>query len=439
MSFVRSRLLHLLLAVGFLVTTMTAQGVAPASSSPQTENSSNQQKDGDNTVPEDGDTGFPTTGADIPSVSMGFTVPGIIALSGLSGNGAVLGFAASQGYGWAHSSDSGNSNGSVAVLQPYVGLFHSGHRTRFLLEYYPTIDFFSGGQWDGRVLQRASFRGAHLLSRRWTWFLSGRSIYGPEALEDLGALAYTDQTLALPTDTVFVTTAETGLNWRRKARQQISLTVSGAYSAIQHGPHYEAGTARARFSNGFGRDSVWYTYGEANRYSDQPGCTRVALGEGVGWQVTSYTRLGFEVGPVIGIGTCYIHLSSSFGASIQQRLTSRSLVSLSAKRELVEPQLLQSRWLDIYSGLFEYATSRNTSFAMGTSYVRGADLPGQSIANYQGFLFFSRYQWHVSPTVSLIASYHYYDRNYASQELNERHSWVFGTLLWHLASHGSKQ
>jgi len=366
------------------------------------------------------------------NVLMELDIPGLVSLSKVSGAGVVYGAAASQGYGREHNFDQKATSGSVAVLEPYAGVYFAGHRTHFILEYHPIVDLETRDVWDGRVLQRAGFNSGVLLSRRWTWYLSGRGTYGPAVLQDIGLLSVGLQTYALPTDTILNVSGSTGLVWRRSLRHQFSFTVGDSYSSIQHGPSYSDMTARVQSLNGFGsRDSNWFVYADTTRYSFATDCTRVGFGAGVAVGLGTRTRVGVEAGPDFTVGHCVTPLHATFGGFLHQRLSNWTAVTLSAKRRLVEPTLLQSSYVDTVSGVLQQKTSRTTYLTAGASYIQGSSTPGQPLPGYRGFLFGSQFHWRVSNTASLIGSYQYFKRDSNSQTFPDRHSWVFFTFLWH--------
>ncbi len=432
---VRSRVFHLLLTMGALLSQMPAQvgGLAePAwgqsvSSSPQA-NASGDSPNGD-APPADEMSG---------SGEMVFVIPGVINLEELSGSGVLFGGGISEGYGWEHGSQSGDPQGSISVVQPYVGLFESGHRHKILLDYSPTLDLFNQNRWDGSVLHRVAIGGYAMLSERWSWMFSSYGTDGLEYLRELDGLAIGAypgwMTFSVPTDTVLLASATTGLRFRRTLRQEFSLTVNDTYSSIQHGPHYDAGTSRLQMTNYLSQNSNWHIYAQANRYSSQPGCTRVGTGAGFVWRANASTTLSLEGGPEYGSGPCFNHLTANFGGSLGQRFTPWTMLYLSAARDLVEPYLLQSRWTDIYSAKLWFKTSQNTNAAIGAAYALSSDLPGEVVSRYRGMLLFSEFHWRLSDSLSLVGSYRYFKRDIGSFGFEDRHSWIFGSIVWHPVS-----
>jgi len=383
--------------------------------------------------------GAPPAGIDIfPDVIMTLDIPGIIELSRLAGTGVVVGAAGSQGYGWDHTPQ-GDTSGSVAVFQPYAGFYHAGRRDKFIFEYHPTIDLFTGDKWDGSVLHRAGFNIGYLISPRWTWYVSGRSTYGPAVLEDIGVLTVGLNSFALPTDTVFISSGTTGFTWRSAKRQTLSFIAGNSYSAIKHGPHFDDSSTRVQFAQGFARDSNAYVYTQANRYSNLPGCTRVGFGGGVSFGVSANTRFGVQGGPEYSVGNCVAPVTSTFGGFIHQRFTKWTALTVSASRELTEPALLQSRWVDRLSAILQQRITRTTHLTLGSSYIRSSDLPGTTLPRYRGFLFSSQFHWHVASTVDFITSYQYFKREAATTGFPDRHAWVFFTLVWHPGIHGQAE
>jgi len=357
-------------------------------------------------------------------------VPGLVGLTALEGNGLVYGAEASQGYGWQHNSDQPKTNGSELVLQPFAGFFHAGHRGHFILAYHPTISLLTDENWDGRVLQRAGFNSGYLLTRRWSWFLSGRSIYGPEVLQELGLLSLGVPNYALPSYINFMFSGSTGLVWRRQSQQQLSLTVADNYTRIQHGPTYDTTLARAQFRDGFGRDSNWFAYAQATRYSTLPDCTRIGFGGGFGIAVGGNTRFGAEAGPEYSAGKCITPVSAVFGGFMHHRFSSWTAITLRAKRDLGDATVFDSRYVDGYSAMFQQKTSRASYLDLGATYLRSAGTPNVPLSHYRGVLFSARYHYRLSSHVSVFSSFQYFRRQ-GEGALPDRRTWVFLTLLWH--------
>jgi hypothetical protein len=433
----RSKFLHLVLAVGALLGQLPAQVGNPASADSWTEDRSNLRAD-DSGADSGPGGGAPAAADLVANGGMSFVIPGVINLGELNGGGILFGGGISQGYGWVHNNAQGNPNGSISVVQPYAGLFQTGHRHGILLEYSPTVDLFNQHRWDGSVLQRAGIRGFEVLSERWRWFFSGYTTYGTEYLRQLGGVAMGDYpgwlTFSEPTETRLLAMASTGLNWHRKPQQDFSLIVSDAYSSVRQGPHYDAGSVRAQGTSYFGRDSSWHVYAQAHRYSNQPGCTRLGAGGGFVWNTSKSTTLSLEGGPEYGSGPCVVHLTSSFSGYLAQRISPRTVFYLSAARDLVEPYLLQSRWTDIFSAKLWQKTGQNTHVTAGAGYAHSTSIAGEVRPFYRGFLLFSEFHWNVSNSVSFVGSYRYFRRDAADVSFQDRQSWVFCSLVWHPVS-----
>jgi len=433
----RNRFLHLVLAVVALLSQVPAQVGNPVSSAAWAEGRTDLRADEGGADSGPGG-GAPPAGDLVANGGMAFVIPGVINLGQLSGTGIILGAGVSQGYGWVDNNAQGDTNGSISVVQPYAGLFQTGHRHGILLEYSPTVELFNQHQWDGSVLQRGGIRGFEALSERWRWFFSGYSTYGTEYLRQLSGIAIGDYpgwlTFSVPTETRLLATASTGLNWHRKPKQDFSLTLTDTYSSVRQGPHYDAGSVRAQGTNYFGHDSNWYAYAQAHRYSNQPGCTRLGAGGGFVWNASEHTTLSLEAGPEYGSGPCIARFTSSFSGYLAQRISPRTVLYLNAARDLVEPYLLQSRWTDIFSAKLWQKTSQNTDVSAGAGYARSSALASGTGPLYRGFLAFSEFYWHVSNSVSFVGSYRYFKRDLASANFQDRQSWVFCSLVWHPVS-----
>jgi len=375
-------------------------------------------------------------------------IPGVADLGDLSGTGVVVGAGISGGYGHVSDNSLGNPSGAVSVAQPYVGLFHAGYRDKVFAEYSPTIDLYNKDRWDGTVLQAGGIRGYDDLTRRLRWVFSGYTTYGTEYVRELQGLAIGEYpnwlTFAAPSEKVFAASLSTGLHWRPKPLQELSVSVGDSYSSIRagsvdnNGAHYNADTVRGQFTNYFGRQSSWWAYGQAARYSDQSGCTRVGWGGGFAWNITSNTGFSLEGGPEYGNGTCVVRWTGNFGGSFSHRFTPGTVLFVSAIRDLVEPHLLDSRWTDIFSAKLWQKTSRNTSIAAGAAYERSSDLPGATMTHYRATLFFSEFHWRLSDNLSLASGYRYFKRDFRSPGFEGHDSWVFCSIVWHPMSRGMR-
>jgi len=443
MSSLRRRFLHLLLMVAALGHQLPAQvGNVSSSDARGTGGGSERQPEASSGDPGSGE-GAPPAADLVATQSMVFIIPGVINFGGLSGAGVLFGAGASEGYGWVHNGTPSDAQGHISVVQPYVGLFQAGHRHRFLFEYSPTVDLFNKDHWDGSVLQRGGIRASDRLSERWGWNFSSYTTYGQEYLRQLGGLATGEfpgwLTFSVPTDKLFVAAVSTGLTLRSKPLQEFSFTVGDTYSSVRHGPHFDDGSARVQMTNYFGRESKWYTYAQANRYTNQPGCTRIGAGGGFVWNASVGTTISAEAGPEYGSGTCVDRWTSTFGASLSQHLTPTTVLYLSATRDLVEPYLLQSRWTDIYSAKLWQKTSQNTYVAAGAAYARSSVLPGETMSRYRGLLYFSEFHWRMSNSLTLVGSYRYFKRDLSDPSFEDRNSWVFLSIVWHPFTRGMRR
>lgn len=390
----------------------------------------------------DADTGAPPAGELITLRQLTFTIPGVVDLPELSGTGIIFGAGISEGYGHVSTNAPGDLSGSISVVQPYVGFYKAGHRHKVLLDYSPTIDLFNQSSWDGSVLQRAAIQGFDDLSEKWRWIFSAYSTYGTEYLRELSAAGMGDYpgwlTFSLPTDTRLVATASTGLQYRRRPLQQLSVNFGNTYGYIRHGAHYETGTARAQITNFFGHQSNWYLYGQSHNYSNQPGCTLVGGGAGLEWNISANTSFFLEGGPEHGNASCLVHLTGNYGGYFAQRFSRRTIVYISASRDLVDPYLFRGKWTDLFSTKLQQQTSRNTTLAAGAGYVLSS-VPGVTVSKYRGFIGFSEFRWRLSDSLSLVGSYRYFKREIGDPSRSDRHSWVFLSLVWHPLSRSMRR
>ena len=426
---------HFILLSLLLTGALAGEGFAQAGDAPD---SAEQRADSPFAADMDGggatapDSVTPPTSSDSNSVDMGFDIPGIVALR-LKGKGLAIGAAASEAYGWARSGGA-ESSGAASILQPYMALYDAGQRTKFMLQYSPTIDLYSDQQWDGRILHRGILNFGHLLTQRWAWYFTARATEGPEALGDIENLAIVEplgyQLFALPTRTLLAVKASTSLTFRRKPRQEFAIRANDYYSEIQQGPRNDAVSVRVQMTNGFGSNSDWFSYVQAHRYLSQD-CTRVGMGNGFGVGIGPGLRFVAEGGPEIGVGNCVIRVSATFRGYLFYRFSPTTLFVAGASRELTEPYLMQSRWFDDYSARVQQRVSRSTLFGVGGSYVRSADLEGATYPNFHGFMFFSRLRWRVTSSLSLVGSYQIFDREAAAPGFPDRRSWGIFSFIWH--------
>lgn len=443
--FVRSLILRLVLALGVFLGQASAQ-VADLSGPNLGPDAAGATSPDPGTSQSSGQTSSPAGGWEFTEWPV-LVIPGVVALPGLEGSGAVFGVGLSSGYGQLSSTGTPTSSGDVSVAQPYVGLFQAGPRHKVMLEYSPTINFYNKEKADGTVLQRAGLRSFVDLSRRWRWVFSGYGTSGTEYMRELSGLGMAEYpgwlTFTVPSELVRFGFGSTGLHWRSRPLQEISLTVADSYSSIHNGPHFDGGFARVQVTNYFGKESNWYLFAQNNRFSSQPDCTRVEPGAGFVYGLNTSTKLSFGAAPVIGTGTCTIHLTGDFFGRLIQRITPKTLFYLSAARDLIEPYLLQSRWTDIYGAKIYRKISRTTSFSLGAAYAHSSDLPDTDLSRYRGLQAFSEFGWHLSQNLRLVASYRYFKRDFnlahdlmfldevKDPSFETRNSWVFLSLVWH--------
>ena len=445
MKFLHGRFFRSLLAVGIFSIRLAAQVAGlPSPEKGPSESASVRHTDESSTNADGGSSGgAPPAAQLVGNDNSVFIIPGVINLEGLSGAGILFGAGVSEGYGWLSGNSSSDPQGSISVVQPYVGLYQSGYRHKILFEYAPTVDLYNQNKFDGSVLERGGLRGYHLLSPRWGWTFSTFTTNGSEYLRELDGLAIGQYagwlTFAHPSASLLMATGSTALKFHPTPRQIFSLDFTDTYSQVKHGPHYDAGTARLQMTNYFGRDSNWYAYGQATRYSDQPGCTRVGSGAGFIWNLSGKTTISLEGGPEYGSGPCFNHLTANFSGAIAQHFSPWTILYLSAGRDLVEPYLLESRWTDVYSAKLWMKFSQNVTGSIGSAYTRSSTLPGETVPEYRGFVLFAESHWRLSDSLSLVGTYRYFKREIANPGFDDRHTWVFASVVWHPLSRARRR
>jgi hypothetical protein len=373
---------------------------------------------------------------DLKTIVLALGGRGSIWLDELTGQGLLYGVSSSQGYGWTHGGIFGDSAGSIFVVQPYIGLFRGGHRMKVLFQYLPTIDVYDGREWGGGVFHRATVDGDYTLTQRLTWNFSGLTTYGKESLRQLAGLALTGGsgtagwlTFASPTsDSLFVASGSTGLSWNRTPRQQLVFTVTNSYGSTTHNGEYDAVSTRAEMKNKVWRQATWEAYAQAHNYTNQRGCIVYGAGSGFSATLGEKTSFGLEGGPQVGSSGCGSHLSAAFAGFLQRRFSSRTTAYLSAKRELVVPYLVGSRWADNFSVRLKEETSPTTFVDASAAYVHTSNAgPTQ---RYQAYLLSSEFHWRATDTLSVVGSYRYFRRDAAIAGLQDRHNWIFCTIQW---------
>ncbi len=377
-----------------------------------------------------------------------FVIPGVVKLGELSGAGVVFGAGVSEGYGDVTTNMPGDPSGSISVVQPYLGFYDAGERHRLMLEYSPTIDLYNQNKFDGGVLERGGIRGFNEITKRLRWVFAAYATSGSEYLRELSGLGMGEYpgwlTFTVPSQNVFASTATTGLHYRSRPHQEFAFTIGDTYSSVHDGPHYDAGLVRAQMTNYFGRESNWYLFTQANRYSNQPDCTRIEPGFGFVLHQSATTTFAVEGATAYGAGTCTVHLTGDFAGAFVQRIAPKVYLYLTAARDLIEPYLLQSKWTDEYTAKFGFDTSRTTSFLVGTAYARASDLPDTDLSRYRGFQAFSDFDWRLSESVRLVASYRYFKRDFnlataVDPSIEDKNSWIFLSLVWHPVSRSMRR
>jgi hypothetical protein len=432
-TFLRHGLFLLLLAASLMVRPARAQARNITGSDPQTTDSPLTPQQEDRSAPPSATEGDPL---DLKSIVLALSDRGTIWLDELVGNGLLYGVSTSQGYGWTRSGMLGDSAGSLFVVQPYVGLFRGGHRTKILFQYLPTIDVYDGRQWGGGAFHRATVDGNYMLTQRLAWNFSGLTTYGKESLRQIAGLALAGGSgtagwltfASSPSDSLLVASAATGLNWNRTPRQELAFTITNSYGSASHSGEHYAVSVRAEIKNKVWRQATWNTYAQAHDYTSQRGCVMYGVGTGFSAPLGQKTSFGIESGPQFGGSGCGNRLSAAFAGFLQSRLSSRTTAYLSAKRELFLPYLVGNSWADNFSMRLKQETSRTTFVDASAAYVHSSN--AGSTQRYQAYLLSSEFHWRATDTLSLIGSYRYFRRDTTIAGLQDRHSWIFCTVQW---------
>ncbi len=407
-----------------------SQGLAPIDAGM---NSSSPQQD--NPRPRNADT-QPAGGPPRDISAVDLATGELIRLEDLEGNSLVYGISQSQGYGWVKSQTNGNSEGSLSLVQPNLGVFHASRRTTALFQYAPTIDLYDGQHWDGGIFHNASADGYHLLSERMTLRFSGLFMGGSDAIRQIATLGIgggnggvdgLPYVLAKNSTDLFL--GSTGLHWMRTPRQEVSVVLSDSFSSETDAPATDTLGIRAQISSDVGRRSRWRAYLHTDFATNDPDRLIWILGSGFTSTFWKHTTVDLEGGPQFMTGQRHGRTSMAFSGSLKQEVSSRTGLYLTAQRDFNVSYLGQSRWADEYSVRLRQQMSRSIFVRADVGYVHATDID-TGIDDRHGFYVGSQFDWHAADSVAFISSYRYFKRDNPASGIRERHNWVLGTLAW---------
>ena len=364
----------------------------------------------------------------------------LIRLEDLEGGGILYGASGSQGYGWVQSNTDGNSEGSLSLVRPYVGIFDAGRRTTALFQYAPTIDVYDGRRWDGGIFNNFSADGYHSISERLTLHFSGAWMGGPDAIRELATLGtgggnggVEGLAYALPKGSANLLLASTGLHWMHTPRQEISVTLINSFSSVQDSPKVDNIGMIAEIRSDVGRRSRWHSFLHLDFSSNNSDKVLWLFGSGFGTTLGKHTTIDLGAGPQFTTGVRYGAGSVVFSGSLKQDLTSRTALYVTAERDYAVSYLSRSRWADQFTARLRQQINRSTFVRADAGYVRATDI-NTGIEDRHGFFAGPEFQWRATSTMSFVSSYRYFKRDNPTNAIRERHNWLMGTLVWQPSS-----
>jgi hypothetical protein len=328
------------------------------------------------------------------------------------------------------------SRGSLNIWNPYLGFLGRLGRTKYVLQYAPTISkrwLEDGGP---RAYHSTSLFLTRELSRKWEAGFgvnSGFGEYGLSLTQDnfrpVSGVPVIDPIVIQPglTETI-LNVAELNLRWRPTQRRSFSFSTSEVYRNAVHLGHNNLATTRVHFDQTLSRRTAFLAYGEAGKNFNLVPCTTYGGGAGVLMKMSRSTSLRVTVGPEFASGGCPTRKDIKTNAALVIPYGTRSSLYIAFDRDFnnlfVSPQV-QSR--DSIAGGFHKSTARGTSLRVDLGYYDVRQCCGQ--ASFHSFFASPVFSWPIVRTLTFVADYRFFSDKEINQLAFGRNQFLL-TLQW---------
>lgn len=328
------------------------------------------------------------------------------------------------------------SRGSLHIWNPYLGLLGRLGRTKYVVQYSPSISqrwIENGGP---KAYHSTSLFLSRELSRKWGagfGLNSGFGEYGLSLTQDSfrpgpGVPVINPPVIQAGLTSIFVNDAELNLHWRPTMRRSFSFSTSEVYRNAVHGGHNNLATARVHFDQTLSRRTSFLAYGEVGESFQQVPCRTYGGGAGILMKTSRNTSLRVTAGPEFASGGCPTRKDIKTNVSLVLPHGSRSSFYIAYDRDFnnlfVSPQV-QSR--DSIVGGYHRSTIRGISLRADLGYYNVRQCCGQ--APFHSFFVSPLFSWPIVRTLTFVANYRFFSDDHINQLSYGRNQFLL-TLQW---------
>jgi hypothetical protein len=328
------------------------------------------------------------------------------------------------------------SHASLNIWNPYLGFMGRMGRTKFVLQYSPTISqrwIQNGGP---KAYHSTSLFLTREFSQKWGASFGLNSSFGEYGLsltQDsfrpvTGVPVINSPVIQAGLTNIFVNDSELNLHWRATMRRSFSFSTSEAYRNTIHLGHNNLTTNRVHFDEALSRRTTFLAYAEAGESFQLVSCKTFGGGAGMLMHTSRSASFSFSVGPQFASGGCATRKDIRVTSTLILPYHARSGFYLSFDRDfnnLFVSPLVQSR--DSIVAGFHKSTVRGISLRADVGYYNIRQCCHQ--APFHSIFVSPLLSLPIVRTLTFMANYRFYSDRQINQLSYGRNQFLL-TLQW---------
>ncbi len=328
------------------------------------------------------------------------------------------------------------SQGSLNIWNPYLGFMGRLGRTRFVLQYAPTISQRWSESGEPKAYHSTSLFLTREFGRKWGAGFgvnSGFGEYGLSLTQDnfrpvSGVPVINPTVIQTGLTNIFVNDAELDLNWRPTMRRSFTFSTSEVYRNAIHAGHNNLAIMRVHYDQTLSRRTSILAYGEVGESFELAPCKTYGGGAGVLIKTSRNTTFRVTAGPEFASGGCATRKDIKTSATLILPYGQRSSFYIAFDRDFnnlfVSPQV-QSR--DSIVGGFHKSTIHGMSLRTDLGYYNVRQCCGQ--VPFHSFFVSPLFSVPIVRTLTFMANYRFYSDRQINQLSYGRNQFLL-SLQW---------
>jgi hypothetical protein len=299
-----------------------------------------------------------------------------------------------------------------------MGVQGATPKSKFLLQYQPTITGYTSSAFSRQVLNRGALSIIRNSSERWKWTLNASGVHGqdgtrllaPQQVVPIGEVPGTGSGSAsyLPNSgTVTYLAGSFGITYRRSERDTVTLTATDSFNRTT-GFNQQGSVATARV--GYGRELTPRVgvsgYGQASHYYGSLRCESFGFGMGLRWQPQERTLLILSGGPQLNTDACGNQQGVAYSAAFSTRLSRKSQMYLLSDYQPAVSYLGPGLWQRSASGGYQRQVTSIGTVGVDLGYTSSNTLT--AVSSYRGTFWSVNYGFKLRNGLAISYSYRGY-------------------------------